>query len=573
MKQLPTEIWHEILQLLAEQDKLTCLLVSRYWNKSIRFHLLKHAKIRNDIDLNNAIAYFEKYPELANNVLHLEIKMCKNIILYLPRVQQLFRNLEILEWCSGKKLQVARYPLLYPWSFDAWNNLKELRISEPLNYSFSAMFEIILGSTCPNLTKLSLEIMDYVQELTAFYNLEEDRCALSARLLENAPQLSHLEITSFHSTLSSLEIIHKSLPNLKSLKLPNLWICQYDIPNYPVEKVQLDDLYLDINLDIDTLVVFRYIVEKYTGLKSFQMIIQDDAEIYHTPAAELEAITLPLFARCPQLTHYDQFHFPFTQAVADQMDRCGIQLKTIKLYVNQQTVEPQCTALRDSNQSKFINHVYLRLQNMEQTETVDQELDAHLIPQALELLANLSNMTKLTLHSNDSLLCFQEFPIFLNRLPHLLTLSIQDMTLTTTHGNFANQLTDLSLKTIEIRNLKTSSNGFAVSVLLSRLLRRCAALEKFLLHISFDESPNNILDSVTLNFTDNTKLKTIDIDSKGNKNQYLITNRNPTYCICCIHDKKKDLLMTGVEFVSMGYFTVIMLSQPVSLNSHRVENP
>lgn len=422
MKQLPAEIWHKILQLLAEKDKLACLLVSTYWNKSIRPHLFNHIKIRNDIDLADAIFYFETYSELAGNVLHLEIKMCENIILSLPRIQQLFRNLEKLSWFSDKELQLTRYPPQYFRVLDPWNDLKELHISETLSYDQCSLFELIIRrGLCPNLTKLSLEILDIIREGNRFTrNLE--RCASSVEMMANATQLSHLEITSFEGSLKLLGFLHKKLPKLDSLKLHDLRLHDYSVPIGPLETVQLADLHLDPGLSIDPLLLFDYIVRKYTGLKSLQIIIdRATSSVCHVlPAAELEIMILPLFARCPQLTYYDQCYFKFTPTIANEMDLCGIQLKTIKLYVDQKIVKSQCTALGDSNQRKFVNHVFLRLLNSipEENESFDQTLDAHMISQALESLANLTNMTKLTLQSNDNLLCYKEFPIFLNKLPN-----------------------------------------------------------------------------------------------------------------------------------------------------------
>lgn len=574
MEQLPYEIQLDIFKSLTNQEKLAYSYVSKDWNRLVKPYLFSNVIIQNDLNLTNAIAYFYKHTRIATTVCHFGIKVCGNALLYLPQIQGLLPNLEKLKFSSNKELQLVFPPEITCVS-GAWNNLKELVASELVTTNNLTLVEQVMSHPCPKLTRLSFDMLGK----SLFMN--EKTFDRVANKMHNAPQLSKLDISSTIGLCLNLETIHQNAPNLKSLALSHLESIKPTNFTGSLETVRLADLSVQFFEEPDdTVFTFDYIIGKYIGLTSFSLTVESGEWVFEDfPTDELERLTLPLFARCPQLKYYDQSFFPLTPTILNEMERCGIHLEGIKLYIDGENVERQCRALSNSNQSNHITRLFLSLQDRSPDDADEDDEyayleDLHDVQIVTKALASLvvKNLTDITIKANRfNQICLSELNGFLNTMPQLSRIAVHDMKIMP-NRNIININTKLPIKTIQIHNLKLRSleERLEVSMVMRTLLSQCPDLEEFVLDMSFKDIPREDLASITLDFRKNHKLNSIVVDAGDDRNQFYIMRSNPAADGYYLYDRRKNTLVKKNSLPSGKYYTTILLSRPALLNSHQI---
>lgn len=424
MGRLPYEVYLKIFKQLSSRDIFSCVLVCKEWKRPAENCLFTNLCIVNDQNLEKAITFFVNHPTIASTVEDLTIRDNSNIHSYLTQIRQLCPNLKAfnIETLSSKrgKLDVTET--------GAWKKLAFLSIEEEYcGEEFLSASELILSSCCPNITKMYINIADPELDDDA----QRQYFARVFNALKSAPKLSRLEVTYVYCAVQDLEIIHKNVPNLSSLTFTTPTFCFGTSWLRNIEPTHLNGFRVEFLPSIgqahhETIIadLYEYIGKKYSGLKVLQAVLDPDFDFEREELAyvfelfdilSLEEYLLPVFERSPGLELYDQVFVPFSGVIAEEMDRCGIQLVSLKLYVEANTVRDQCNALLNSQQSRYLYQLSLvKVDEVGGSFTETQLIEAF---QANDITMN--NLTILSIEGGTSPVNITVLGGFLKFLPQL----------------------------------------------------------------------------------------------------------------------------------------------------------
>ncbi|KAI8886578.1 hypothetical protein K501DRAFT_331192 [Backusella circina FSU 941] len=263
MLPLPTEILGGIFHFLDQDEKLECMLVCHYWYQTIKQLALYHTiNIYCSSNLKLLKNKMEKYPNIGSKVERLVLSFSnEKCLVYLKKVLLLLPNIKTLV-CSGKeKGKIAlEQGIQFPWHSTIEH------ICEDSRYGIG--YQLLSVSVCPLLTTLT--IMNGWKNIIPF--------------LINAPALKHLAIHNLELDFDSLEIIHSSLSDLKTLSLTGVDFPISFFPRPITPAISITECTIDLNNvrvtenRIDLLV---YIRKKYPNLHKLsyhidQFIVSDD---------------------------------------------------------------------------------------------------------------------------------------------------------------------------------------------------------------------------------------------------------------------------------------------------------
>lgn len=572
MERLPHEVKSKIFEALSFCDKFNCLLVSKDWNKFVKPCLYKDIAVRNSGTLTNAMIFFEKYRELAKHVRHLDISDCSNIFLHLPRLQQLFPDLKRLFWKITDSVFWYRTPPQRCTTIGIWRKLKEIHTVESIDGDEPFIAEWILSNYCPGVAELSMCLFESERSEAL-----QERFLNVFMLMKNAPQLTKLVTNYIYCSMNDLEILHHNTPNLKSLTLSNITFST--VSTSSPKPTSLSELKIQYGM-VDReevllqgpiiLSLINYIARKYIGLSALAITAKlTYLNLNLIDPIQTEQRILPLFSQCPRLSNYNVMLCPLTNSLLQEMDRCGIQLHYIKLYLTRNTVNNQCLALVGSNQLGSITRLSIvticnvGLEELSREETTEMK--------ALEILNQMNNLTSVTLESHVLPICLTVLLFYVNQMTRLTHISLKN-TCSVPLNTLPSVSSTLKLRTIEISSLEIYSleELDAANKVLSALISNSPDLEHFKLQIDVkshylsataEATQRTGPYTLTLDFKTRSKLKSIEVHPEC---LFYIIRDSPRICT---FDKEKCQFIERDFILPHEYYTTVLLAKPTLFNS------
>ncbi|KAI8355686.1 hypothetical protein BD560DRAFT_406957 [Blakeslea trispora] len=237
MEKLPQELSHYVLSLLSHSDRLQCSLVCKCWKLILDRSgvLLETLQCQNDRQLEVAMKYFSRHPDLSLKVKRIEI----NKPGLLPRqfiAQQslLFTALQHIElyfqpadsFChtpGSRKYAVRTESLTFDTDFlnqqlkgmlakqPYWTQLQTISETSPSMYTVS-----ILGASSAPFNYLHSLWLNFALIPPTYVSLATQNLVKS---LQNAPALRQIHLMYVLIGRAELDVLHTSCPKLESIAI------------------------------------------------------------------------------------------------------------------------------------------------------------------------------------------------------------------------------------------------------------------------------------------------------------------------------------------------------------------
>ncbi|CEP17520.1 hypothetical protein [Parasitella parasitica] len=395
MNRLPKELYALIFLYLTQEEKLECLLVSRYWYEKIKQLgvLFSPLVIQYDyFKLYRAIEYFDSHHDMAHQISEFVFNDHHppedSLFVKLP---VLFNNLKVLDYQVGSSSDVGRLSGLGAGSF--LSNLKKwsskLRAIKEVNLCKKPLTSYIISVPCLYLTRISLKYNEPHWNNNLWEAAEKATKNKLITDLKNASSLESLTLDGVHLTMHDFELIHRKLPRLKKLILQNFTFRLNETLDYPYADVQhvldsnnaiiVDDpapvsslehleilMFYDNNLEFQDVKVthqwLKYLGKKYSGLTHFTLgFVTDDLQHTMYEKQPCEELVLPIIQSNPNLKAFAFEFAPISAKMIGIMDANGTQLESVVISAYLQDLESQLSVLADSNQKNTIQKVKITI--------------------------------------------------------------------------------------------------------------------------------------------------------------------------------------------------------------------
>ncbi|KAI8354589.1 hypothetical protein EDC96DRAFT_516611 [Choanephora cucurbitarum] len=207
MNKLPIEIVYHITPYLTYSDKLNLSCVCREWYNLVRKTCLyTHFTIKDMQRFDTAISVFKEHPRLCYQAKSIRLTRMNNKFQEILQLPILFLHLTHFAYQSYNRHYDNDLELneqdMKPW--------RRLECYEETNKNLLFML-LLTNVEFPELRKIKIDFcMNY------------SHCDDLFRLMKNAPNLEHLELSFATVNLEMMEILHDNLPSLKTLILSDI---------------------------------------------------------------------------------------------------------------------------------------------------------------------------------------------------------------------------------------------------------------------------------------------------------------------------------------------------------------
>jgi hypothetical protein len=270
MKNLPTELLHNIFILLPIIQKQECMLVCRRWASLIRSRSLFHTiTIRDDDETNRwllkkFIKLIHEKPEIGNQVEEITFENQMDDYTKMVLLSQLPNVNKIVSTWSGRLEDADAFTPDFSDVFDRKCRIRYLDENEHRG---------LIGFLIKN--RLSSQLVT----LKAPMDLVEG----VSSLLQHMSALKHLTIKNSSVTITGLEELHNTLSSLEMLELWNINLSLKVIPESIIPAMELTRLsvYGEM-LNTPAYEYFHwsnYVSKKYINLKHYYFWMDDDLDV------------------------------------------------------------------------------------------------------------------------------------------------------------------------------------------------------------------------------------------------------------------------------------------------------
>ncbi|KAI8879691.1 hypothetical protein K501DRAFT_303082 [Backusella circina FSU 941] len=248
MRQLPTEIIHQIMLLLNQEQKVECMRACQSWERSVKkLSLFDTVRVSSMVALERLVKKVTVEPQQGYKVQRLIIDTIIDMSFDMAMLPILFPNLRFFYVWGWEVSQSSEEMFLDPWQ-------KQLEfVGEQVGSSFTK--RLLTNGICTQLKTLA-------------FTLKYDE-GNNLDLYANAPNLTTLILTGFKFQLEDLEILHRHLPLLVTLKLKYGSLINSGLPidiEPATSILVLSAFQLRISQSDAYINLLQYIRQKYTNV-------------------------------------------------------------------------------------------------------------------------------------------------------------------------------------------------------------------------------------------------------------------------------------------------------------------